>query len=115
MTTLLIALPFILGLVGFIILEDLTAFPLFFILGFGISGCSFIIKSENETQTCKENSVKVIPQIVHVSDSSEKILKINGEHIKTIPRTSFEFFVAESLIVVDTCDNSISVKVSKND
>lgn len=112
-TIALIAIPIVLGIGGYLILKDAYAFFVFAMLGFMISGCIFAIKHNSEMETCKENSTKIHPQFVYLSDSSEKILKINGKHIRTIPKTSFEYFVAESLIVVDTCDNSISVKVSK--
>lgn len=114
-TIALISIPIVLGIGGCLILKDGYAFFVFAMIGFMISGFTFAIKHNSEMETCKENSIKIHPQFVYLSDSSEKILKINGEHIKTIPKTSFEYFVAESLIVVDTCDNSISVKASKND
>lgn len=114
-TAIIIGLPVILGIIGYSLSKDFYVFFAFGVIGFMIGGCNFAIKINSEMETCKETSIKIRPQFVYLSDSSEKILKINGEHIKTIPRTSFEFFVAESLIVVDPCDNSISVKAYKND
>lgn len=114
-TIVLIAIPIVLGIGGYLIFEDAFAFLVFGCIGLMISGCNFAIRHNSEMETCKENSTKIHPQFVYLSDSSEKILKIKGKHIRTIPKTSFEYFVAESLIVVDTCDNSISVKASKND
>lgn len=106
----LIALPFIAGLVTLRYSKDLFVGWSLFVMFVIISAFVFLIKDAIETENCKESSVKVIPQIVHVSDSSEKILKYNGKTIKTISRNSFEFYVPESLFVLDTCDNSISVK-----
>ncbi len=74
-----------------------------------INGCTVFVKSQNEIQTCSENSQRMIPKIVHVSDSSVKILKWNN-YENTIQKTNPLFFVPESIIRIDTCTGNVEVK-----
>lgn len=80
-----------------------------FMLLIMINGCSFMVKDKIDTSNCSENSQRIIPKIVHVSDSSVKILKWNN-YEKTIQKTDPLFFVPESILRIDTCTGNIEVK-----
>lgn len=84
------------------------SFAIFMVLCI-INGCTVFVKNQNEIQTCSENSERIIPKIVHVSDSSVKILKWNN-YEKTIQKTDPLFFVPESILRIDTCTGNIEVK-----
>lgn len=73
----------------------------------------FFVKSDNETKHCLETVQPIIPRIVHVEDSSKKILKYQfdgDEHVIEIDRTSNNFYVPESLLKIEPCNRTIFVK-----
>jgi hypothetical protein len=82
---------------------------LIFLLIFIINVCVVSIKNDIETENCSENSQRIIPKIVHVSDSSVKILKWKN-YEKTIKKTDPLFFVPESILRIDTCNGNVEVK-----
>jgi len=84
------------------------SFAIFMVLCI-INGCTVFVKNQNEIRNCSENSERIIPKIVHVSDSSVKILKWNN-YEKTIQKTDPLFFVPESILRIDTCTGNIEVK-----
>lgn len=90
--------------------QDYTSlsFVIFMILCV-INGCTVFVKDQNEIQNCSENSQRIIPKIVHVSDSSVKILKWKN-YEKTIKKTDPLFFVPESILRIDTCTGNVEVK-----
>lgn len=82
---------------------------LIFMLLVMINGCSFAVKDKIDTSNCSEISQRIIPKIVHVSDSSVKILKWN-DYQTTIEKTDPLFFVPESILRIDTCTGNVEVK-----
>ena len=74
-----------------------------------INGGSFMIKINIDITHCSENSQRIIPKIVHVSDSSVKILKWKN-YENTIKKTDPLFFVPESILRIDTCTGNVEVK-----
>lgn len=82
---------------------------LIFLLIFIINVCVISIKNDIKIENCSENSQRIIPKIVHVSDSSVKILKWKN-YEKTIKKTDPLFFVPESILRIDTCTGNVEVK-----
>jgi len=68
-----------------------------------------VINHQINIVNCSENSERIIPKIVHVSDSSVKILKWKN-YEKTIKKTDPLFFVPESILRIDTCNGNVEVK-----
>ena len=84
----------------------------FLITGFG-SIIYFYIKFDNEHQHCLETVQPIIPRIVHLEDSSKKILKYYYEGIDReieIDRTSNNFYLPESLLKIEPCNRTVFVK-----
>lgn len=90
--------------------QDYTSlsFLIFAILLF-INGWAFEVKHQTKIRNCSEISQRIIPKIVHVSDSSVKILKWKNSE-NTIRKTNPLFFVPESILRIDTCTGNIEVK-----
>lgn len=74
-----------------------------------INGCTIFVNHQINIIHCSENSQRIIPKIVHVSDSSVKILKWKN-YEKTIKKTDPLFFVPESILRIDTCTGNVEVK-----
>ena len=74
-----------------------------------INGCTIFVNHQINIVNCSENSHRIIPKIVHVSDSSVKILKWKN-YEKTIQKTDPLFFVPESILRIDTCTGNVEVK-----
>lgn len=115
MITALIILAIFIGVwVGIyhMIKDSLAFFPAIFIV---MMGCMlyFSIKDYNETKHCLETVQPIIPRIVHLEDSSKKILKYQfegEEHWIEIDRTSNNFYVPESLLKIEPCNRTVFVK-----
>jgi hypothetical protein len=88
----------------------------FVLSGICFVGAHFVHGGDLEKQfqkTCHESPYLVSPKVVHMSDSSEKFLKYFSKNSQqTISIKSFEgnFFVPESLLFVDTCNNELKIK-----
>jgi len=68
------------------------------------------IQSTKETNHCLETVQPIIPRIVHLEDSSKKILKYDfegEEHVIEIDRTNNNFYVPESLLKIEPCNRTI--------
>lgn len=73
----------------------------------------FSIQSIKETEHCLETVQPIIPRIVHLEDSSKKILKYQfegEEHLIEIDRTNNNFYVPESLLKIEPCNRTVFVK-----
>jgi len=68
---------------------------------------------EQYQKVCHESNYLVSPKVVHLSDNSGKLLKYisgNSEQTIAIKNTEGNFFVPESLLFVDTCNNELKIK-----
>lgn len=80
-----------------------------------LMGCIvyFGIQSTKETNHCLETVRPTIPRIVHMEDSSKKILKYQfegEEHEIEIDRTNNNFYVPESLLKIEPCNRIVFVQ-----
>ena len=92
--------------------SELSILPAIYIVVFG-SIVYFFVKSDNETKRCLETVQPIIPRIVHLEDSSKKILKYYYEGIDReieINRTSNNFYLPESLLKIEPCNRTIFIQ-----
>lgn len=92
--------------------HSLSILPPLYIIMFG-SMIYFFVKSDNETKHCLETVQPIIPRIVHLEDSTKKILKYQfegEEHWIEIDRTDNNFYVPESLLKIEPCNRTVFVK-----
>lgn len=116
MITTLIILGIFIGLwigTSWLSQEIAGSFMFAFLLTF--FGCIlyFSIKAHYENVRCLETVQPIIPRIVHLEDSSKKILKYQfegEEHLIEIDRTSNNFYVPESLLKIEPCNRTVFVK-----
>jgi len=88
---------------------------LWFIFQVALSVICILYESDNKMKTCTENTHPIKPTIIHVQDSSRKLLTYNSTQDSTsreiiIKNTDIEFFIPESLLYVQPCDGKISAK-----
>jgi len=84
----------------------------------GIVGFGSYLAHQGDIQkqyqkVCHESNYLVSPTVVHLSDNSGKLLKYiseNSEKTIAIKNTEGNFFVPESLLFVDTCNNELKIK-----
>lgn len=99
--------------VAYISKEETGSFLVAFMITF--LGCLlyFSIKQHNENVRCLETVQPIIPRIVHLEDSSKKILKYYYEGFDReieINRTSNNFYLPESLLKIEPCNRTIFIQ-----
>lgn len=99
--------------VAYISKEEPGSFLVAFMITF--IGCLFYfsIKAHNENVRCLETVQPIIPRIVHLEDSSKKILKYYYEGIDReieIDRSSNNFYLPESLLKIEPCNRTIFIQ-----
>lgn len=99
--------------VAYISKEETASFLVAFMLTFLGILFYFSIKAHNENVRCLETVQPIIPRIVHLEDSSKKILKYYYEGFDReieINRTSNNFYLPESLLKIEPCNRTIFIQ-----
>lgn len=84
-----------------------------FLLELCFAALCFLISANKKTKVCIESTQPIKPKIVHVQDSSRKIIQYRHkelDHEKIIMKDDIKFFIPESLIYVQPCTGEISAK-----
>ncbi len=72
-----------------------------------------LISNDNKTTSCIESTQPIKPKIIHVQDSSRKIIQYRHkehDYETIIMKDDIKFFIPESLIYVQPCTGEISAK-----